>query len=119
MKSRTEDDDDIVQDGQRVSVPLMLMDSVQQAIAATGAGTARNKPGFVAADSANVEARQALYDAADRKLSEAWKNPAPLPASSVDDHKPAAKPPAAAATDLAALYDTADKRLCERWRGAA
>jgi hypothetical protein len=77
-----DDDDDILQDGQAVRVPLCMMDGIQREIAAgLSRSRARHQPSF-ASDTADdfladaEAARAEAYAAYDAELSTAWQQDA-------------------------------------------
>lgn len=117
MQKIEDDDDQIARDGQTIRVPLMLMDSVQKAVASStvtndGAG---HRPGYAVITDAMVKDRLKLYDAYIARVTSAWKNPPAVLANATDGKAP---PPHKPATDdRAKLCDAYDKKLSERWRG--
>ena len=82
-----DDDDDILQDGQAVRVPLCMMDGIQRSFAGLSRSRALHQPAF-ASDSdddfladaetmADAEAaRQEAYAAYDHELTTAWQQDA-------------------------------------------
>lgn len=89
MKRRQHDDDDIVRDGQRLRVPLMLMDGMQRSVAREGVritdgsgGTqGLHRPGFrIPTDDTRktqqtADAYNEAFAAYERELVDAWKTP--------------------------------------------
>lgn len=102
----TDDDEKVVKDRGVVRVPLFLMDATQKAVAAAQAIVSSHAPGFAVLTDAQSQARQRIYDAADRKLQDAWK----APASSIN-----AKPPSPAIS-LDAARESYERRLRDAWR---
>lgn len=125
--------DGMLQDGDRIAVPMRIMDSANLALieAAARADAAKRieafdkshgvgyKPGYSTQDAGNAgfTAREAYRD----RLHDAWKNP---PALVVEDKavKPATVvPPTAPKEQLAAARDAVvaarDKRLEAAWQG--
>ena len=90
--------DGILQPGGHLRIPMYMRDGitpnpdltpVQRAIAAAAAtkdavtfDSASHKPGHRFASTTDNAKRDALYDAADRELSDAWKTKAPPPTGS-------------------------------------
>ncbi|MBR0852142.1 hypothetical protein JQ543_30710 [Bradyrhizobium diazoefficiens] len=100
-----------VPDGGRVRVPAMIMDTAS-------AGTL-HRPGSLPLADADRDRREAALADRDRRLSEAWKQPAPaqIPA----DAKPGQTTPPAAvagASDAAARYAGRCAALETAWRRA-
>jgi hypothetical protein len=77
------DDDDILRDGQRVRVPMMLKDSSDGSdmhkhptLHDGRGGKPGRRPGFVLADRAAIDERQAAYCEYEDSLTTAWRNDA-------------------------------------------
>jgi hypothetical protein len=98
----TEDDDDkkVVKDGERITVPMYMMDRIQKSVVGT---TLRHAPGFVSLSDKDAEAKRAIYDAADKKLGERWRG----------GEAASAKPQ----TTQDAAYASYNRRISEAWRG--
>jgi hypothetical protein len=112
--SKVKDDDEIVRDGQKVVVPLHLMDEQQRFVASMQAApVALHRPGQAVQSDADKQRRGALYDAYDQRVGSAWKNPKCV-IDAVVKSDPVSS--TAAGGDLYTVYD---KRLSERWKGAA
>jgi hypothetical protein len=81
-RTREQDDDTVVRDGQTVRVRLSLMDSVQQAIARGGIAVhdavPLHRPGYAALTDAQARQKQTFYDAYEKKLTGAWRQDAKL-----------------------------------------
>jgi hypothetical protein len=88
MKTKIEDytdDDEILRDGESVRTPMMLMDSVQRAVASTQVGDAYalHKPGYRYAQSeltrdaadADDDPRDAAYADLCQRLTDGWLGP--------------------------------------------
>jgi hypothetical protein len=128
----------ILQDGDRLAVPMRIMDSANSALleAAARAEAARrieqfdashgvgHRPGYAAQDAGNsgFTAREAR----DAAMRDAWKNPSAVivedKADKPDANKPVAVvPPTAPKEQLAAARDAVvaarDKRLEAAWQG--
>lgn len=90
----------VVPDQATVRVPAMIMDSAPQ--------TALHRPGSLPLTDADRDRREAVMADRDRRLSEAWKQPAPAqpPAGA---KPPQTTPPAAVAGD-----SDADARYADR-----
>jgi hypothetical protein len=99
------DEDNLVKDGGSIRVPLFTMDAVQRVVAARKPSASGHKPGSLPVTDAERTTRAALYDAADKRLSDRWKNPPPVVTTK-------AQP----TTDLAQAYARRDKALSDRWR---
>lgn len=94
--------DRIVPNGGRVRVAAMLMDAASPPL------QAMHRPGFVQLSDEHAEARERALEDRDRRVSEAWKQPAPIQA-----------PPAAPTTPAAgadAAYAARLHRLENAWR---
>ena len=107
------EDDEVVRDGQRVVVPVFMMDSLQRSVAAASAAPpqAFHKPTAVRISDADRAQRASLYQGYDAKIGERWKSPTPaLPAAT--DAKPAEGPGA----DQAATYAAYEHRVSNAWR---
>jgi hypothetical protein len=119
MTTATKLDDDnirIVKDGEKVTVRMIFMDSVQTRIANNDDTTSvLHKPGFlpVKAAAAN-DAREKLYETRDAKLADAWRNPPPL----LDQQQQVQKPtvPATDADAREVRYAARDRRVEQAWR---
>ena len=74
---KTTDGKEVLEDGERLVVNVMLMDAQQRALAASIIPI-MHRPGFVQLTDADKAARQTMYDQADKRLNERWKNPAPV-----------------------------------------
>ncbi|MGY4433700.1 hypothetical protein ACVWWO_006177 [Bradyrhizobium sp. F1.13.1] len=97
--------DRIVPNGGRIRVAAMLMD------AAPPSPQAKHRPGFVALSDEHAEGRETALADRDRRLSEAWKQPAPIPAP------PAAKiAPTTPAAGADAGHAARIHRLENAWR---
>jgi hypothetical protein len=78
MRERKDDDDDpVLRDGERMRVPMTMMDSWQRARLHDGHGNpVGHRPGFVVSDGVTSEERQRIrdaYDAYEGELTTAWK----------------------------------------------
>jgi hypothetical protein len=114
-KPQLEDDEDkIARDGEIIRVSMFAMDSTQRQVAACFplADGVKHQPGYAQLSDAELDARQAMYDRADQKLSERWKNPPAL--AGVTASKPATPP-----GDQPTAYDAYDRRITERWKQPA
>ena len=75
-RHRLDDDEDVPQDGQTLRVPFHALDSLGRAVSRTFDGSG-NRPGYRVADDLGLSrkrAKQAIYAAYDRQISEAYKN---------------------------------------------
>ena len=132
MRSRYDEDDDVVADGESVRVPVVLMDAVQRAVATDGLrlhdGTgnpAGHKRGYVFGGNAEQRQRVAeAYDERTARIQNAWREP---PARAERNERqletwrqPGARPGLRqdAATDRAAAYAAYVQRIQNAWRGA-
>ena len=76
-----DDDDDrrVLKDGEKLVVNMMMMDSVQRAVAAAFDGSvfdaSRHRPGWRTGDAVQQEARDKAYDEMVERTSNAWKSP--------------------------------------------
>lgn len=122
--------DGVLQDGDRMTVPMRMMDAANPALAAAAAlaDTVRrneqfdargHRPGFVGGSDV-YDAADKAREARDAGVRDAWRNP---PAVVVEDKtaNPAAiVPPTASNEQLFAARDQAvsdrDKRISEAWR---
>jgi hypothetical protein len=112
MRHYKNDDDDIIQDGKSIRVPIHMMDGmdeVQRAVAGVPAfDAAAHRPGYRSMIDTAAE-RRATYDDYKARLSSAWRTPvadAPLP-----------KPDASATDpDRDAEYEAMKDRLQNAWR---
>ena len=78
------EDDEVVRDGQRVVVPMFMMDSLQRSVAAASAAPpqAFHKPTAVSISDADRANRASMYQGYDAKIGDRWRNPPPvLPAA--------------------------------------
>jgi hypothetical protein len=111
--NQTEDDDRIAKDGEVVRVPMMMMtdSSVPRATAASQiTDGAQHRPGFAAINDADITTRQTAYDAYQKRLTSAYKDPPPLAeVNAIATVKPSA------GNDF---YQTYDSTVSERWRAA-
>jgi hypothetical protein len=88
MRERNDDDDDLIlRDGERMRVPMTMMDSWQREMTEhfrrprarlhDGHGNpVGHRPGFIGSDAFTTEERQRIrdaYDAYERDLTTAWK----------------------------------------------
>ena len=112
MRHGIEDDDDIVRDGERVRVPMMLMDSSRMVAIDCGPG-GPHRPGFrVSTDKAVYAARDKAYDAMIKRTSDAWKSVERREA----DVEIAAEPPLCEDAREDA-YQRYKMRMANAWRG--
>lgn len=105
MTKFDDDDDKVAKDRAVVRVPLVLMDSVQKQVASR-VDASLHAPSSALLTDAQSQVRQRMYDAADKKLQDAWK----APASSIK-----AKPPSPAVS-LDAARESYERRLRDAWR---
>ncbi|MGB3041574.1 MAG: hypothetical protein WBB98_00120 [Xanthobacteraceae bacterium] len=94
-----DDGDEIMRNGEIVSTPMMLMDSLQRAIMADSAGRTD--------DAAQREKLLDAYEARDARLTSAWKDAPPV-AEVADRAKPTG--------DRLDAYEARDARLRDAWR---
>lgn len=130
IKRQQDDDDDyeiingnkVLKDGRAVRVQISMMDAMsdelQRAMDAA-AQQHRNEnftmraKGFIPMTDADRDARAARYQARDKRVSEAWKNPPPaIPEQRKQNSKPA---PTLTSDERQAAKD---KRLENRWKDA-
>jgi hypothetical protein len=122
MTKRIEnEDDDVLRDKQRVTVPLMLMDGSAGAdqrtaalYAGLGAGNG-HRPGPAILTDEERERRAALYSARDARLADAWRNPDPNPVM-LDQIEPPGDEPAPKIPGENPAYAARDRRLENAWR---
>jgi hypothetical protein len=109
---------DVMPDGGSLKVKMMLMDAApanftdtaRRAFGDSKQDTARHAPGSLALSDADLDAREKVLDARDKRIADAWRNP---PAVEV-------KQDAAAPTvDLDAVHAARNARLANAWKGAA
>lgn len=75
--NRRDDDDEVMRDGQRVRVPLTMMDSMQRAIAQSATfDAALHRPGYRFGDPAEQAVRDAVRITREAMLADAWRTPA-------------------------------------------
>jgi hypothetical protein len=112
--TRTDDDDKnrVLKDGEKITVRMNFMDSVQTRIANNDdTNSVLHKPGYLPVQAAAAnDARAKLYETRDAKLADRWRNPPPL----VDQQQQEKKPTVPAAD--ADPYAKRDKRLEDAWR---
>jgi hypothetical protein len=122
-------DNGIVPDGCGVRVPVMLMDSVQRAVAADAdlqitdawGAPAGQRPGYVFDRRLTEaqEARDAAYDDNVKRLGDAWRSPSATTTANVERRRDASER-TLDASDAAALRDQAYedkvKRLADAWK---
>lgn len=131
-KSNETTDDEVIKDGQTVRVPLFMMDNADARLRAEGteqllkSGTLTDEqraafarmpssrvlhaPGSLPMSDADRASREKLYEARDKRLTDAWKNPPSLdPGQTVRTITPAAS---------ADRYAARDARLEQAWRSA-
>lgn len=113
-KSSETTDDEVIKDGQTVTVRMNLMDSaldtVQRAIIAAQQSNTLHAPGSLATTDAERDRRAKLYEDRDKRLTDAWKNPPSLdPGQTVRTITPASS---------ADRYAARDARLEQAWRSA-
>jgi hypothetical protein len=109
-----------LRDGERVRVPVVLMDSAspdiaeitRRALADAGDGPLHRPGPARIADAANVT-REVLYGDRCDRLSDAWRTPP------VQDAPAAITPASATAADVDAVWALRNKRLEDAWKGAA
>jgi hypothetical protein len=126
-----DDEEAAVRDGRYVRVPMVLMDSLQRAVAGASpfardgltvrdayGGTPGHKPGYCFAGDKKAEQRLSdAYAEYDRQLVDRWRNPSTATASA--DGKPPAPAAMSDAERREAAYRLYDQQLTERWIGAA
>lgn len=81
LNSKDDDDDKskVVKDGESIRTSMLLMDSVQREVVThtvTQDALAIHKRGYVQLSDSERVRRQSLYDAYDRRISDAWKGDA-------------------------------------------
>lgn len=74
MTKKIEDDEDVIRDGEKLCVSVMLMDSMQRAVAGNVAVPVMHKPGYATLSDAQARDREATYSAYNTRVSQAWKN---------------------------------------------
>jgi hypothetical protein len=121
-------DDGIVPDGCGVRTSIMLLDSVQRAVAADAdlqitdafGAPAGQRPGYVFDHRLTEaqEARDAAYDASVKRLEDAWRSPSAATTTAVE--RRAASERTLDASDAAAErdqeYENKVKRLQDAWK---
>jgi hypothetical protein len=132
MRSRHDDDDDVVQDGESIRVPVYLMDATQRAVATEGlrlhdglGNPAGHKRGYVFGGNAEQRQRAAdAYDERTTRLQEAWRSPAGAAERNEAQleawRRPGARPGLSqdAAADRAAAHAAYVQRIQNAWRAA-
>jgi hypothetical protein len=70
----TDDDSEVVRDGERIVIRMSMMDSLQHAVAGgiAVADAVGHRPGSLPMTNAERERRTALYQDHDKRLSERW-----------------------------------------------
>lgn len=107
---KLEDENSVIKDGQTLRVPMFMMDSLSRVISDDIPSTAGHKPGSLALSDADRASREKLYEARDKRLTDAWKAPPSLdPAQAKVAIVPAAS---------ADRYAARDARLENAWRSA-
>jgi len=103
-----------LKDGQAITVRMNLMDSaldaVQRAIIAAQQSETRHVPGSLPMTDADRTSREKLYEARDKRLTDAWKSPPPL--------DPAQAKTAIVPATSAERYAARDARLENAWKSA-
>jgi hypothetical protein len=119
LKIRTEDGErEVLEDGERITVGAMLMDSVQRTVASTVVfDAAGHRPGGLMLTDADKQKRETLYRAYDAALTERWK--APPPVATPNNHKEPVNALNAQIGAGADAYSNYDRKIAERWRGTA
>jgi hypothetical protein len=79
MRHFDDDDRRPLKDGEKLVVNMMMMDSVQRAVAAAFDGSvfdaSRHRPGWRVGDAAQEDARTRAYDEMCRRAENAWRSP--------------------------------------------
>jgi hypothetical protein len=109
---------DVMPDGGSMKVKMTLMDAApanfidtaRRAFADSAPDTARHAPGSLALSDADLDAREKVLDARDKRIADAWRNP-----PAVEVKQDAAVP----TVDLDALHAARNARLADAWKGAA
>jgi hypothetical protein len=107
------DDRGIIKSGFTMRTKLTMMDSIP----AQDVGPL-HRPGSIAMSDAEHDAKVAAIIAGNARLSDAWRNPAPLATPS----KPVTSQPAPlkdGTVDMDAVYERNDKRLEDAWKQTA
>jgi hypothetical protein len=107
MTFKTADGKEVIEDGERFVVNLLMMDSQQRAIAGSVAfDAAGHRPGYVHLTDADARRRAEMYANYQRSLSDRWREPpaqnsnAPANTATVED-----------------AYRAYDETTSGRWRG--
>lgn len=106
------DKDEVIRDGQRLSVPMVMMDGKPGTQAAPIVNADHARPRFGVMTDAQVAQRMASQVKYEDKIANAWKNPTLPPQQ---DSKPAASAPAPVA-DAGAAYDRMKRRQEDAWK---
>lgn len=81
MTIRTEDGREVLEDGERLSINMMLMDAQQRTVATRAIlandAAIGHRPGSLPLTDTERARRTALYRDHDKRLGERWKNPLP------------------------------------------
>lgn len=112
---------DVLPDGGRVSVKVMMMDGAPDVATITRAAMADasvgggHKPGTIVADGVQAQIaateREVRRDLRLEKLSDAWRNPPVQQVMADNTVQPQ--------IDLEAFHDKRNARLADAWKGAA
>ncbi|HMF29764.1 MAG TPA: hypothetical protein VKE42_13380 [Candidatus Cybelea sp.] len=111
----TQDDDEIIRNGGKIRVPMMMMDSSRTVAIDYGDDPpAAHRPGFRrAADPAMRDASDKAYDAMLKRMSNAWKSVERREADAeIAAEAPLCEDPSEDA------YQRYKKRMANAWRGS-
>lgn len=123
--------DGVLQDGDRMTVPMRMMDAANPALAAAAAladavkrneqfdARGHHRPGFVGAGDV-YDAADKAREARDAGIANAWRNPPPVIVEDVAVKPAAIVPPTASNEQLFAARDQAvaerDRRISDAWK---
>jgi hypothetical protein len=111
----------VVQDGQRLKVPMTMMDGappdiagITRAAMVDAPQAAMHRPGSLVLSDADRAARDKALDARDKRLVDAWKHP-PAPQAAVADATQRTTP-AGDVAQVNSAWQRAQARKAQAWR---
>jgi hypothetical protein len=115
-RAQDKDDEEIVIDGQRVRVPMMLMDEVRHAIGTGGAPIrdafglpAGHRPGYCFEPTSAADPRPASYAEYEARITNSWRGEERAVATPTD-------PPSLPSDTPVNAYEAYESYLREAWR---
>lgn len=112
MNGELENDDNILNDGETRRVSMYMIDGIQRIIAGVSASASpMHQPGPIAFSDADRAARAKLYEDAEARLTNAWKEPPPVAPVTTDTVPPMQMKSA----DRTSIYAAYNARIQSQW----